>query len=130
MAAGGPKAAALARQHADIVTLGLPPTATRAEVTAFARSFDGAPGARGTGVRIATNLFSVAGVFPDWVQRVAGADLATLTAADSLTILSGDTEQMVEELQRRREESRISVVGVNGALARHFLPVLQRLAGT
>ena len=44
-------------------------------------------------------------------------------------MLRGGVDEMVEELQRRREELGISYVSVNGAFAEPLAPVVERLAG-
>jgi hypothetical protein len=44
--------------------------------------------------------------------------------------LIGSCDQLVEELQRRRDRYGISYVIVPGSVAEDFAPVVQRLAGT
>ena len=42
----------------------------------------------------------------------------------------GDTAEMVDELQRRREQIGVSYISVNGAFFEQLAPVVERLAGT
>jgi len=50
-------------------------------------------------------------------------------AGDSLTLLRGDVDAMVDELQRRRDAFGVSYVSVNGAFFEALAPVVERLAG-
>jgi alkanesulfonate monooxygenase SsuD/methylene tetrahydromethanopterin reductase-like flavin-dependent oxidoreductase (luciferase family) len=129
MAAGGPKALALAAAKADIVTLAVGPLASRDEVaTMIARTRDAA-GDRADQLEFAAPIFVVGDEAPPWVARFLQVDYATLVAGDSLSILRGSPAQMADELQRRREVTGVSYVSVNGAFAEQFAPVVELLAG-
>ena len=76
------------------------------------------------------NLFVVGDEVPPWTKSFIGADMADLVAADSLTMLRGDVDAMVDELQRRREAFGTSYISVNGAFYEALAPVVERLAGS
>src|SRR4051794_20756693 len=103
MAASGPKALALAAEIADIVTLAAGPFATRDEFAAKAAALRDIAGSRADEIELAMTLFVVGDEVPPWIKGFIGADAEALIAADSLTMLRGDVDAMVDELQRRRE---------------------------
>jgi probable F420-dependent oxidoreductase len=128
VAAGGPKALALAGRVADIVTLAAPPLSGRDHHAAMAAQLREAAGDRD--VEIAMNLFVLGDEIPPWTQRFIGADPATLVPHDSQTLLRGTPAEMADELQRRRDAYGVSYVSVNGSFLEQFAPVVERLAGT
>jgi probable F420-dependent oxidoreductase len=129
VAAGGPKALALAGRVADMVTLAAPPLAGREHLTGMAAQLRDAAGHRAGDIEIAMNLFAVGDEIPPWTRRFIGADHATLVAHDSQTLLRGTPAEMADELQRRRDEYGLSYVSVNGSFLELFAPVVERLAG-
>lgn len=129
MAAGGPKAIALAAELADIVTFAVAPLATRDEVAGLRESLVAAAGPRAAGIELGMNLFAVGDELPPWAERFTGVDSATLVAADSLTMLRGTTQEMADELQRRRDLLGVSAISVNGAFLEQFAPVVEMLDG-
>jgi alkanesulfonate monooxygenase SsuD/methylene tetrahydromethanopterin reductase-like flavin-dependent oxidoreductase (luciferase family) len=129
MAAGGPKALALAAEIADIVTLAAGPFATRDDVGAMAASLREAAGSRAAEIELAMNLFVVGDEVPPWVKGFIGADVEQLVAADSLTMLRGGVNAMVDELQRRRDTLGTSYISVNAAFYEQLAPVVERLTG-
>jgi len=66
---------------------------------------------------------------PPWTEQFIGADAATLIAHDSLTLLRGNTQEMADELQRRREDLGVSYVCVNAAFYEQLAPVVELLTG-
>ena len=129
MAAGGPKARALAAAKADIVTLAAGPLADRETVAGLVAGVRQAAGDRGSGLEFAAPILVVGDEAPPWVERFTGSDMATLIERDSLMILRGGPDQMAEELQRRRETLGISYFSVNATFIEEFAPVVDRLAG-
>jgi probable F420-dependent oxidoreductase len=129
VAAGGPKARALAAAKADIVTVAAGPLAEREQVAALVAEVRAAAGDRGTGLEFAAPIFVVGDEAPPWVVRFTGADMATLIARDSLMILRGSPAQMAEELQRRRDTLGVSYFSVNATFIEQFAPVVELLAG-
>jgi probable F420-dependent oxidoreductase len=129
VAAGGPKARALAARIADIVTLAAAPLADRHEYAALADDLRTTAGERAADFELAMNLFVVGDEVPPWQRQFMGVDAAELIAHESLTMLRGDTAEMVDELQRRREQIGVSYISVNGAFYEQLAPVVERLAG-
>ena len=86
-------------------------------------------GARAAEIELAMNLFVVGDEVPPWTRQFIGADIDDLVKADSLTLLRGDVDAMVDELQRRRDAFGVSYVSVNGAFFEQLAPVVERLAG-
>jgi probable F420-dependent oxidoreductase len=129
VAAGGPKALALAGRAADIVTLAAPPLAARDHLAGMAAQLREAAGDRADDIEIAVNLFAVGDELPPWVRRFIGTDYATLAAHDSQALVRGTPAEIADELQRRRDAYGVSYVSVNGALIEQFAPVVERLSG-
>lgn len=129
VAAGGPRARALAAEKANIVTLATGPLTPRAKLAGMAAEIRGHAGDRGDDIEFAMNLFVVGDEVPPWTEQFIGADAATLIAHDSLTLLRGSTQGMAEELQRRRDDVGVSYVCVNAAFYEQLAPVVEILAG-
>jgi alkanesulfonate monooxygenase SsuD/methylene tetrahydromethanopterin reductase-like flavin-dependent oxidoreductase (luciferase family) len=129
MAVAGRRALALAAAKADIVTIAIGPLGTRADTAKLAGELRDAAGPRASDLELLLNVFVVGDDVPGWMQRFLGADLATLIAHDSLTMLRGGAQDMADELQRRRDAFGTSYVAVNGAFIEQFAPVVELLAG-
>ncbi|MFC4942319.1 LLM class flavin-dependent oxidoreductase [Pseudonocardia sp. GCM10023141] len=129
VAAGGPKARALAGRVADIVTLAAAPLATREEVAASAAEVRSAAGDRAGDIELAMNLFVVGDEVPEWTKGFIGADAATLIEHDSLVMVRGSVAEMCDELQRRRDVLGVSYISCNAAFVEQFAPVVERLTG-
>lgn len=130
MAAGGPKARALAAAKADIITLAVGPFASRDEVAGLVDGVRAAAGVRGDDLEFAAPIFVVGDEAPPWIARFLGTDMATLVARDSLMILPGTRPaQIADEVERRRDTLGISYFSVNGAFIEQFAPVVELLAG-
>lgn len=129
MAAGGPKARAVAAAKADIVTPAAGPMTTREDVARLIAEVREAAGERASDLEFALPIFVIGEEAPAWIQRFLGADMATLIARDSLQILRGSPRQMADELERRRESLGISYTSVNATFMEQFAPVVELLAG-
>jgi probable F420-dependent oxidoreductase len=129
VAAGGPKALALAARAADIVTLAAPPLAGPDHFAGMAARLREAAGDRADAIEIGMNLFVVGDEIPPWTLRFIGVDHAALVANDAQTLLRGTPAEMADELQRRRDAYGVSYVSVNGAFLEQLAPVVERLAG-
>jgi alkanesulfonate monooxygenase SsuD/methylene tetrahydromethanopterin reductase-like flavin-dependent oxidoreductase (luciferase family) len=129
MAAGGPRARAVAGAKADIVTLAFGATTSREQVADMAADVRIAAGERAAGIEFMQPVFVVGDEAPPWARRFLEADMATLIERDSLLILRGGPREMADELQRRREQLGISYVSVNVAYLDQFAPVVELLAG-
>lgn len=130
MAAGGPRARAVAAAKADAVTLAVGPLTSREEAARLADEVRSMAGERAGSIEFAGTIFVVGDEVPAWAQRFLQADFATLAAADSLSILRGSPREMADELLRRRDTIGISWVSVNAAFAEPFAPVVELLAGS
>jgi len=86
-------------------------------------------GDRAGDIEFAMNLFVIGEQVPPWAEQFIGADAAALIAHDSLTLLRGDTQEMADELQRRREDLGVSYVCVNAAFYEQLAPVVELLTG-
>jgi alkanesulfonate monooxygenase SsuD/methylene tetrahydromethanopterin reductase-like flavin-dependent oxidoreductase (luciferase family) len=123
IAAGGPRALALAAAEADIVTLAAPPATARDEVRRMAdRVRDG-----GRSPELSMNVNVVGDEVPSWMAGYVG-DLADLPD-DTLARLRGTARQMADELLRRRDTLGVSYFAVGEAFAAAFAPVAELLAG-
>ncbi len=129
MAAGGPRARALAAEKADIVTLAAAPLTSRTELAQMVTDIRTHAGDRACGIEFSMNLFVIGEQVPPWTEQFIGAHAATLIAHDSLTLLRGNTQEMADELQRRREDLGVSYVCVNAAFYEPLAPVVELLTG-
>jgi alkanesulfonate monooxygenase SsuD/methylene tetrahydromethanopterin reductase-like flavin-dependent oxidoreductase (luciferase family) len=129
MAVSGRKALGVAAAKADIVTIALGPLGTRADMARLADELRSAAGPRARSLELLLNVFVVGDRVPAWMQQFLGADAATLIAHDSLTMLRGSSQEMADELQRRRDAFGTSYVAVNAVFIEEFAPVVELLAG-
>ncbi|HUZ78665.1 MAG TPA: LLM class flavin-dependent oxidoreductase [Chloroflexota bacterium] len=129
IAASGPKARALAAAKADIVTLAAGPLATRDEMGLLCQDLLAKAGARAANIELAMNIFVVGEDVPPWMAQFMGVDSAALRAADSLAMLRGTTQQMVDDLRRRRDAFGASYISVNSAFFEQMAPVVEQLNG-
>ena len=129
VAAGGPKARALAARIADIVTLAAPPLSGRDVYAGMVADLRAAAGERADDIELAMNVFVVGDEVPPWTRQFIGAGAEELVAHGALTMLRGSTAEMVDELQRRRDELGMSYVSVNATFLEQLAPVVERLAG-
>jgi alkanesulfonate monooxygenase SsuD/methylene tetrahydromethanopterin reductase-like flavin-dependent oxidoreductase (luciferase family) len=130
VAAGGPKARALAAEKADIVSIAADPLTPRQAVADAIAEVRATAGTRADDVEFAMNLFAVGDDIPPHARQATGADPAQLIAADSLVLLPGDPPAMIYELQRRREQIGVSYVLVNADFMAQLAPGVEALTGT
>lgn len=81
-------------------------------------------------MELATSIFAVNGMAPDYVSAFIGTDLDALRAVDSPALVDGSVEQICETLIRRREEYGFSLIALGGHTVEAMRPVVSRLAGT
>ncbi len=129
MAAGGPRALALAAEKADIVALSAGPLAARDQVRGNVGALLRSAGPRSAAIEISMNVFVVGDQAPPWMEQFLGVDAAALRGANSLAMLRGSTQDMIDELERRREEFGASYITVQGVFMEALAPVVERLAG-
>jgi alkanesulfonate monooxygenase SsuD/methylene tetrahydromethanopterin reductase-like flavin-dependent oxidoreductase (luciferase family) len=130
LAAGGPRALALAAARADIVSLAKDAMTPRGEVLRLVRELRELAGSRADDIELAMNLFA-AGTreLPPWTKRAAGVEPEVLEASDSLMMLRGTPKEMADELQRRRDEFGTSYISVNSTYLEDLAPVVELLNG-
>jgi alkanesulfonate monooxygenase SsuD/methylene tetrahydromethanopterin reductase-like flavin-dependent oxidoreductase (luciferase family) len=129
MAAGGPKARALAAAKADRIALAAGPFAGREEVAALIAQVRERAGDRGDQLEFAAPIFVVGDDEGPLARRFLQTDAKTLIERDSLMILHGTAAEMAGELRRRRETLGISYLAVSGFFTEEFAPVVELLAG-
>jgi alkanesulfonate monooxygenase SsuD/methylene tetrahydromethanopterin reductase-like flavin-dependent oxidoreductase (luciferase family) len=130
VAAGGPKARALAAEKADIVSIAADPLTPRQAVAEATAEVRAKAGTRAGDIEFAMNLFAVGDDIPPHAKQATGADPEELVAADSLVLLRGDTAAMIDQLRRRREQIGVSYILVNAEFMAHLAPVVEALTGT
>lgn len=130
MAAGGPKARELAAAKADSVTIAAPALTSRAEFGAMVEHLREAAGARADALELAANLFVIGDEVPEELRGFIGVDGKQLAQHDSMAQLRGGTQQMADELRRRRDEYGITYVSVNSAFLEELAPVVELLHGS
>jgi alkanesulfonate monooxygenase SsuD/methylene tetrahydromethanopterin reductase-like flavin-dependent oxidoreductase (luciferase family) len=129
MAAGGPRARAVAAAKADIINVPAGPLTSRDVAARLTGEIRSMAGPRGDALEFISPIFVIGDEAPAWMLRFLRADFADMVAADSLFILRGSTQQMADELRRRRDEIGVSYVSVNAAFLEQFAPVVELLAG-
>jgi probable F420-dependent oxidoreductase len=129
VAAGKRRLAELAAREADIIALGIPPTATEAEIAEPIGWIREAAGARFDQIELNLNLMAVGQQVPRWISSQMGLTAEGLARAGAVSALTGTPDEMVEALQRRRERLGISYIAVGDELMEGLAPVVERLAG-
>lgn len=129
MAAGGPKARALAAQRADSITVAAGPLAGDKEYAAATEHIREQAGARADEIELSMNVFVVGDEVPAEIATFMGVDARSLIEHGALTMLRGDVTEMADELQRRRDAFGTSYITVNSGFAEAFAPVIERLRG-
>lgn len=129
MAAAGPRARAMAAAKADIITVAAGPLASHDQAARRTAEIRSMAGPRAEQIEFITPIFVVGDEAPAWMERFLQADFASMVAADSLSILRGSTQQMADELRRRRDAIGVSYVSVNAAFIEQLAPVVELLAG-
>ncbi len=129
VAASGPRALALAAARADTVTLAVGALTPRDEVAAKVAQLRALAGDRADEIELAAGIFVVGDELPPEAQRFIGADLAALSAVESLAHVRGTPREMADEVLRRRARFGISYWSVSSAFCEQFAPVVELLAG-
>ncbi len=129
VAAGKQRLAELAAREADIIALGIPPTATETELAERIGWIREAAGSRLDQLEINLNLMAVGQQVPRWIASQMGLTAERLAQAGAVSALTGAVDEMVDTLQRRRESLGISYIAVGDELMEGLAPVVERLAG-
>jgi len=129
MAAAGPRARAVAAAKADIITVAAGPLTSRDDAARLTGEIRSLAGPRGDSIEFISPIFVVGDEVPPWMQRFLRADFGDMVAADSLYMLRGSTQQMADELRRRRDTIGVSYVSVQAAFIEQVAPLVELLAG-
>jgi len=131
LAAGGPRALALAAARADIVSIAKDAMTPRAEILRLVTDLRELAGPRADEIELAMNLFA-AGTreLPPWTKQASGVAPEELEASDSLMMLRGTPQQMADELLRRRDTFGTTYITVNSTYLDDLAPVIEKLAGS
>ncbi|MBH0779666.1 LLM class flavin-dependent oxidoreductase [Nocardia bovistercoris] len=130
IAAGGPRARALAAAKADRITVASGPFTTRDEIAALVARIREQAGERGADLEFVAPIYVIGDEAPPQISRLLRTDMRTLVERDSLSILRGTARDMADELLRRRERSGISSFTINAVFAEQFAPVLDLLGAS
>ena len=131
VAASGPRMSALAARDADIVALGLPPTATEPQLADTVDRMRLAAREQPEPPELALNLLHAGrGDPPGWLKQVTGIDPQELADAGAVSVLAGSTSAMAGVLKSRRERFGVSYVTAGVHLAEILAPVVELLRGT
>jgi len=120
----------LAGREADIVGIGGRPNESPDAIKEKIQWVRDAAGDRFDRIELNANLMAVGErVHPQALQWL-GLDEAEALRSESPFILIGSTDDMVDKLERRRDELGLSYLLVSDAFMDHFAPVVERLAGS
>jgi len=128
IACSGKRMLELTVREATTVALGIGPDApaeTAAEKVGILRE---AAGERFGEIEINVSLIAVGSRVVRYMSQF-GADAEAMARAGALSVLWGSTDDMCEQLQRRRESLGISYLTVSDELMDDLAPVVERLAG-
>ena len=129
VAGAGRQTPSLAARAADIVALGVPPTATEADALERVEWIRAAAGERFAHLELSINLMGVGEQVPRWIGQQMGLNAKMLAERGSIAAISGTLEQMCQQLVDRRQRLGLSYVLVADELMDGFAPVVERLSG-
>ena len=130
VAGSGPQMLALAAREADIVALGVAPTAPEPEVANKVRLVREAAGSRERfeQLELNVNLMAVGHQVPRFIASQMGLTAEGLARAGAVSALVGTPDEMCDTLQRRRDQLGISYILVADELMEALAPVVERLS--
>lgn len=130
MAAGGPKARAVAARVADSVILTGDPYQDAAGHSGLVDEFQQGADERAEHIELLTNLLVVGnGPVDASTIRARGLDPDRLLSANATSVLRGSVDEMGDELLRRRELLGTSYITISEPVMEQFAPVVERLSG-
>jgi probable F420-dependent oxidoreductase len=129
VAGSGRQLLSLAAREADIIAIGLPPTATAASLAERIGWIRAAAGDRFAEIELNINLMAVGDQVPRWIAGQLGLTARQLAEAGSVAALIGTTGEMCDQLAQRRDKLGLSYVLVSDEFMDLFAPVVERLAG-
>jgi probable F420-dependent oxidoreductase len=129
VAASGKHLLALAAREADIVALATPPLVGQAALKEKIDWLRESAGDRFPQLELNSNLTAVGNELPDWIARRMNITIQQLIEADSPSALTGDVDQMCQQLLERREALGVSYITAGDMFMDTLAPVIERLAG-
>jgi probable F420-dependent oxidoreductase len=129
VAGSGRQLLSLAGREADIIALGLPPDAPEAMVDERIDWIREAAGDGFANIELNINLMAVGDQVPRFIASQLRLTAQDLAERGSLAALTGSTDQMCEQLLRRRERFGLSYMLVSDELMDPLAPVVERLTG-
>jgi probable F420-dependent oxidoreductase len=129
VAGSGRQLLSLAAREADIVALGVPPDASEATVAEKINVLREAAGDRFGQIEVNVSLVAVGQQVPRYVAGQLGLTAEALARMGSVVAVTGSTDEMCEQLLKRRETLGISYVMVSEELMEALAPVVERLSG-
>ena len=129
VAGAGRRMLELAARQADIVALGIPPTATGEVVAEKIGWLRNAASERFDRLELNVNLMAVGDKVPRYVAAQMGLSAETLARSGAFSAVTGTPDEMCEALLVRRETLGISYFMVGDELMEEFAPVVERLTG-
>jgi probable F420-dependent oxidoreductase len=129
IAGAGRQMLALAGREADIVALGVPPTATADVVAERIGWLREGAGDRFEQIELNINLMAVGDRVPQHIAQQMKQDAASLANAGAVSALVGSVDEMCEALQRTRDMLGFSYVMVSDELMDNLAPVVERMSG-
>jgi len=129
VAASGKRLLALAAREADIVALSVPPLEGQAALKQKIDWLRESAGDRFQQLELNSNLTAVGQELPEWLAKRMNITLQQLIEADSPSALTGDVDQMCQQLLERREALGVSYITAGHMFMDALAPVIERLAG-
>lgn len=129
LAGAGPQMLRLAAREADIIAIGLPPTATAADLSQRVAWIRDTAGDRFADLELNLNLMAVADQVPRWISGQMHLTAKDLADRGSLAAVIGTPDEMCAQLIERRERFGVSYLLVADELMEAFAPVVERLSG-
>jgi probable F420-dependent oxidoreductase len=129
VAGSGRKMLSIAGEQADIVALGLQPTATEDQALERVGWLREAAGGRFEQLELNINLMAVGDRVPRYVEMRMGLTAGRLGEMGSVAAAVGSVDQMCQTLERRRDRVGLSYIAVSDEMAETLAPVVERLAG-
>jgi probable F420-dependent oxidoreductase len=129
VAAAGRRLLALAAQKADIVALGVAPNQPEAVFQEKVDTLREAAGRRFDQLELNVNLAAVGDQIHPWMAKQFGVTLEQLQEIGSPSVLLGTTDEMCQQLERRRARLGISYITCSAEMMDAMAPVVARLAG-
>lgn len=127
VAAGGDRMLAFAGRVADIVALGMAPTASLEEACARSRIVLDAAADRERPPELNVNLAGAGNTIHPWLQRSLQPRRDELVAAGAPALLLGDTAQMLEQVHRLRDELGVTCITAPAELIDELAPLIHAL---